>query len=105
MYPEPLTSDKSQLLEIGDEKMDRKINISCKVCRLGKRNGQLLVYTDNLIKQNNSLRKISELVYLKFRIYISKSSVQIHKKHYLQPQPEEQDHSFYSRSAKIVSHY
>jgi len=82
------------------------MEFKCKICRLSKKNGQLLVYTDDLIRQGNSLRKISELVYLKFKVYVSKSSIQIHKGHYASGQlKEEQSHDFYSKSAKAITHY
>ena len=83
-----------------------RLDIPCKICRIGRKNGEFLSFVNNLISRGYSVRKIEKLTYDKFSIFVSKSSVQIHKEHYLQPQPEEErNHEFYSKSAKAITHY
>jgi len=80
--------------------------IPCKLCRIGRRRGDILSYVNGLLNSGVSLRKTSRLAYEKYKVYFSKSSIALHKKHYLQPQPKEpQDYPFYSKSAKPVIHY
>ena len=78
--------------------------IPCKLCRIGRRRGDILSYVNGLLSSGTSLRKASQLAYERYQVYFSKSSIALHKRHYLHPQlEEEQNHEFYSKSAKTVN--
>jgi hypothetical protein len=81
------------------------ISIKCKLCRISKRRGDILFFVNHLLDSGKSLRQITKLTFEKYQIYISKSSVAIHKSHYLNPKPIEENIEYYSAYGTTKVHY
>ena len=77
----------------------------CKTCKIGKKRGDILFYVNHLLDSGKSLREITKLTFEKYQVYISKSSIAIHKKHYRDPKPIEENPEFYYTYGKTKAHY
>jgi len=77
----------------------------CKTCRIGKRRGDILFFVNQLLDSGKSLRQITKSTFEKYQVYISRSSVAIHKSHYRHPEPKEENLEFYYTYGKTKTHY
>ena len=78
-----------------------RLDIPCKICRIGRKNGEFLSFVNNLISRGYSVRKIEKLTYDRFSIFVSKSTVQIHKKHYPDIEQPLRTHDVYVKSGRV----